>query len=134
MRVGENDVTARFPGHHPRVHEQTRRTAVKEVQLRQVSNHALTTNRGSHEGRESGRSADEVELSPKRNGNLMAAAASIRVAIRYAFPASRAARLGLDLTAKSVLRSFGCYWQDGDPDGPRPCPDEHPIVSPDTRA
>jgi hypothetical protein len=60
-RVGEHDVAARLLGHHPCVHEQARRTAVKEVQLRHVNDDELTANRGCREDRKTGWSADASE-------------------------------------------------------------------------
>jgi hypothetical protein len=60
------------------VHKQAHRTAIKGVQPRQVNNDELTANRGGREEPESCR-VDDVQLAPKRDYNLIAAAASIRL-------------------------------------------------------
>jgi len=77
-RTGEHHITAGLPGHHLRAGEQAHRTAVKEIQPRRVSDHELAANRGRHDGRETPWSADAVRLAPKRDDNLITAAASTR--------------------------------------------------------
>jgi hypothetical protein len=60
------------------VHKQPHRTAIKEVRLRHVNNDELTADRGSREEPKTGH-VDDVQLAPKRNDHLIAAAASIRL-------------------------------------------------------
>jgi hypothetical protein len=70
--------TSAWPSMARLLRTQTHRTAIKGDLPRQVNNDELTANRGGREGPESCR-VDDVQLAPKRDYSLIAAAASIRL-------------------------------------------------------